>query len=189
MRYGLTFKVVLLCVAGLISAEVFADDYVVCESTNDRRTYCDVYRAYESDIRLSKQFSRSSCIEGISWGRDNRGVWVEDGCRAEFSVRRSYGRDSDYNRRDDSRYYDEQARLDYERERQRELDREIERTRELREKLERERASSASAPHQETCPSGFAPGNHRCSDSERRRGCKDMRMPGGTTCNSIGWSK
>ncbi len=42
------------------------------------------------------------------------------------------------------------------------------------------------APQAETCPSGFQdnPSGRRCSDSERKHGCKDMRMPGGKTCIS-----
>jgi hypothetical protein len=34
----------------------------------------------------------------------------------------------------------------------------------------------------ETCPSGFRPSEQKCSPEERRRGCKDMRLPGGLGC-------
>ena len=34
----------------------------------------------------------------------------------------------------------------------------------------------------ETCPSGFQPSEQKCSTEERRRGCKDMRLPGGLGC-------
>jgi len=37
-------------------------------------------------VRLVKQNSESPCTEGRSWGSDNDGIWVDDGCRAEFSV-------------------------------------------------------------------------------------------------------
>jgi hypothetical protein len=42
---------------------------------------------------------------------------------------------------------------------------------------------------QDRCPPGFEPGNHRCTESERKRGCKDMRGPSGLTCNSRGWAR
>jgi hypothetical protein len=35
---------------------------------------------------------------------------------------------------------------------------------------------------QETCPSGFRPSEQKCSPEERRRGCKDMRLPNGLGC-------
>jgi hypothetical protein len=28
----------------------------------------------------------TACIEDQNWGWDRRGVWVSDGCRAEFRV-------------------------------------------------------------------------------------------------------
>lgn len=34
----------------------------------------------------------------------------------------------------------------------------------------------------EHCPSGFSPSERKCSQDERRRGCKDMRLPGGLGC-------
>ena len=35
---------------------------------------------------------------------------------------------------------------------------------------------------QENCPPGFRPSEQKCSPEERRRGCKDMRMPNGMGC-------
>lgn len=34
----------------------------------------------------------------------------------------------------------------------------------------------------EVCPPGFQPSEQKCSPEERRRGCKDMRLPGGLGC-------
>lgn len=42
------------------------------------------------------------------------------------------------------------------------------------------RPSSSSS--RETCPPGFRPSEQKCSPEERRRGCKDMRLPGGLGC-------
>ena len=41
---------------------------------------------------------------------------------------------------------------------------------------------SNDARSNEHCPSGFSPSEKKCSNEERRRGCKDMRLPGGLGC-------
>lgn len=79
----------------------------------------------------------------------------------------------------------------YERERRerRELDRERDRLederRRLQEERERERDRHTAPPPRpapERCPSGFSPSEQKCSREERRRGCQDMRLPGGLGC-------
>lgn len=75
----------------------------------------------------------------------------------------------------------------------RELDRERDRVERERRDLERERERQNNSyrppvytqpqqPRVETCPSGFSPSENKCSAEERRRGCKDMRLPGGLGC-------
>ena len=89
----------------------------------------------------------------------------------------------------DSDYYRRERRDDRERDR-REMARERERLEHERRKFEHERSRNQEhdrrppPPRVESCPSGFHPGGHRCSKADRRRGCKDMKMPGGTTCNA-----
>ena len=34
----------------------------------------------------------------------------------------------------------------------------------------------------EHCPSGFQPSEQKCTQDERRSGCKDIRLPGGLGC-------
>ena len=54
-------------------------------------------------VRLVRQRSESPCIYGRTWGYDDRGVWVDRGCRADFAVfyrRDHYDRDD----RDDWRH-------------------------------------------------------------------------------------
>jgi hypothetical protein len=55
-----------------------------CESNNDRTVYCSADTRY--GVRLLTQQSRSPCIEGRTWGWNDRGVWVTDGCRAQFQI-------------------------------------------------------------------------------------------------------
>lgn len=55
-----------------------------CESNDGRGRHCEV--RVSRGVQLVRQLSRSACTEGRSWGWDQRGVWVDRGCRAEFNV-------------------------------------------------------------------------------------------------------
>ena len=57
---------------------------VRCESDRGRERRCDV--GVWNGAELTKQLSKSPCIQNHSWGWDQRGVWVSRGCRAEFRV-------------------------------------------------------------------------------------------------------
>lgn len=74
-----------------------------CESVNNRQRLCPV--GGRGDVRLLRQLSDARCVEGQTWGRDGNGVWVTQGCRAEFQL--VPGRRGSWNRwRDrDSDYY------------------------------------------------------------------------------------
>ncbi len=58
---------------------------ITCSSNDGRRNWCDV--GGRRDIRFNRQISGSACVQGSTWGIDNRGIWVDRGCRAEFRVR------------------------------------------------------------------------------------------------------
>lgn len=57
---------------------------ITCSSDNGRRNWCpaDTRRG----VRLARQRSGSPCIQGSTWGFDGRGIWVDHGCRADFSL-------------------------------------------------------------------------------------------------------
>ena len=59
---------------------------ITCSSDNGRRNWCDIGRA--RDAQLVRQISGSACIQGRTWGVDGRGLWVDNGCRAEFVIGR-----------------------------------------------------------------------------------------------------
>lgn len=59
------------------------DNIMVCESYRYKRNYCAAY-LNGRDVFLLNQLSNSSCIG--NWGYDRNGVWVTNGCRAEFVV-------------------------------------------------------------------------------------------------------
>ncbi len=64
------------------------EEFFVCESHRDRRSAC--MKPQAGRARLVEQFSRSRCVEGVTWGQDRRAVWVDEGCRARFGVEAAY---------------------------------------------------------------------------------------------------
>ena len=60
---------------------------VRCESAHSQRTYCRVNSSGNvGNVQLRRQLSQSACIRGRTWANDSRGIWVSNGCRAEFSI-------------------------------------------------------------------------------------------------------
>jgi hypothetical protein len=66
---------------------------VRCESRDYRDNYCPVNT--RGGVRLLRQTSRADCFEGETWGFDRRGIWVTQGCAADFEVGGG-GRGPDY---------------------------------------------------------------------------------------------
>lgn len=62
-----------------------------CSSHDGKRNTCDAdLRGYRiADVR---EISRTDCDIGRNFGYDDRGVWVDEGCRAEFIFTRSGSR-------------------------------------------------------------------------------------------------
>lgn len=60
---------------------------VRCESVRNRTQECRI----DGRARLVRQLSGSPCIEGKSWGQSRNGIWVTQGCRAEFISERRGG--------------------------------------------------------------------------------------------------
>lgn len=65
---------------------------ITCSSDNGRRNYCAIPSGMNPNgIGMTRQISGSACIQGQTWGVDRRGLWVDQGCRAEFSSRGGFG--------------------------------------------------------------------------------------------------
>jgi len=64
-----------------------------CNSDDMRKHSCAVETG-GGTVRLVAQHSEAQCTNGYSWGTNRRGVWVNHGCRADFSVIAKYRRDS-----------------------------------------------------------------------------------------------
>lgn len=81
--------------AGAAKAAPQYNDYgsnngvIRCESDSGRQRRCDADT--RGGVQLSRQLSSSSCIQGRSWGYDRNGIWVSEGCRAEFALGRGGG--------------------------------------------------------------------------------------------------
>jgi hypothetical protein len=59
-------------------------DTLTCASDDYRYTLCAADT--RGGVRLVNQLSRADCFEGRTWGYDRRGVWVDEGCAAEFEL-------------------------------------------------------------------------------------------------------
>lgn len=97
--------------------------------------------------------------------------------------------DDPYYRSDRDYYRDRE--IERQRRERRELERERDRLEDERKRLEEERRRDkyrppppAPKPSQDRCPPGFSPSERKCTTEERKRGCKDIRTPGGLGCVS-----
>ena len=84
-RYLKTFIATFTAVvAVLIAGPASARNALRCESANGRRVECRFDGA--GTVQLSRQFSTNACIKGQSWGVDRNTIWVDRGCRADFTI-------------------------------------------------------------------------------------------------------
>jgi Protein of unknown function (DUF3011) len=58
---------------------------MTCSSDDMRRHWCEVDT--RGGVDLLHQRSEAKCIFNSTWGYDQRGIWVDRGCRADFAVR------------------------------------------------------------------------------------------------------
>lgn len=66
-----------------ISAPDYGNGQTVrCESQDGRMRRCDV--RIQRGVQLIRQLSSTRCVERQNWGWDRNGIWVDNGCRAEF---------------------------------------------------------------------------------------------------------
>ena len=63
-----------------------------CSSNDFRYRFCQVDLGAAGKARITRQLSQTACIEGRTWGSNRAGIWVDNGCAAEFTVGRRSGR-------------------------------------------------------------------------------------------------
>ena len=81
----------LLVLAGGVAAPpeaVAGTGFLTCESISYRYHFCSA-NTQGRVIMVRERSTGNLCRQGRGWGYDNSGIWVDRGCRAEFS----YGRD------------------------------------------------------------------------------------------------
>jgi hypothetical protein len=78
-------KKAILIFTALVSLGTFSAlaDEVTCESKNNSRQECAM--DIRGQVWIIRQISDAPCIEGKTWGRGIRSVWVSQGCRAVFA--------------------------------------------------------------------------------------------------------
>ena len=82
--------ILLLSVSNLIAEErgvVASTDTVFCQSSDDDRQHCPADTT--TGVILQKSTGLASCLLGKTWGYDDKGVWVKDGCSGDFLVGQS----------------------------------------------------------------------------------------------------
>ena len=60
----------------------YGNSAVRCESMDKRTRHCNIDT--RRGVQLTRRLSDAPCVQGRTWGYDNLGVWVSNGCRAEF---------------------------------------------------------------------------------------------------------
>lgn len=58
---------------------------ITCSSSGNSYQYCPANT--RNGVTLKRQISSAGCWYQNSWGYDDGGIWVDNGCRAEFTLR------------------------------------------------------------------------------------------------------
>ena len=96
MRF--TIRYFLPTLLGLVFAgsahSALAQRTITCSSDDGGRHYCHLDA--RGGVEMTNQRSSAACQQGYSWGYDRDGIWVDHGCRADFTInssRRGFGGD------------------------------------------------------------------------------------------------
>ena len=76
--------IIVMLTAAIQAPSLAADQVIRCESHNYNYRMCRVDT--HGYVTLQRQLSRADCRQGRNWDYDRRGIWVDDGCAAEFLV-------------------------------------------------------------------------------------------------------
>ena len=83
-------RCMIAVVFALLASQAHAQYYAgpgtvfVCKSSSYQQNYCAADT--RGGVMMTRQISHSACVQGQSWGYDRRGVWVTQGCEAEFML-------------------------------------------------------------------------------------------------------
>ncbi len=82
MKRSIAMLTVTLLLLPTVAAR--AEFKVTCESFGHDHHYCPVDTS--GGVVLDHQLSHAGCWQNDTWGYDSKGVWVSNGCQAEFVV-------------------------------------------------------------------------------------------------------
>ena len=90
MKFSKALPTLIFAVAaGSFTPNVYADYSIRCESNNKEYNTCRVSNS--GYVRLERELSHSKgCQQGRSWDFNRRQIWVDKGCKAEFTVEDRY---------------------------------------------------------------------------------------------------
>jgi len=80
----LYLSLALLSICLFIPQKSLGQSTISCNSDDMGRHSCAIDT--RGGVRMATQHSDAACTEGYSWGTDERGIWVDHGCRADFAV-------------------------------------------------------------------------------------------------------
>jgi hypothetical protein len=78
----LVTAIALLAPAFVLAQEPATKARIVCQSQAGEHNVCPADTS--AGVALMKSTGPAACLLGKTWGYDNAGVWVEDGCSGEF---------------------------------------------------------------------------------------------------------
>ena len=82
LRFSITAGLLLLLLGAPVASWAQS---IFCESQNYQQQYCPAGMRI-TGARIISQQSNSPCIQGRTWGYDNNGVWVNQGCSGQFAL-------------------------------------------------------------------------------------------------------
>ncbi len=85
----------ITAVAATHSPAANADYTIKCESHKDRYKTCSLRES--GYVRIERQISKASCRKGRDWDFNRREIWVDNNCKAKFTVERKYNNYNYYN--------------------------------------------------------------------------------------------
>jgi hypothetical protein len=87
MKFTLLMTTLLWLLSNIAYA---AEEKIRCESSNSQYRHCSAETTGKT-VSIAQQLSSTRCIVNDTWGYDNRGIWVDKGCRANFLIESSAG--------------------------------------------------------------------------------------------------
>src|SRR6201995_6217231 len=84
MRFRIASLTTIALALVITALPIRAQQTITCSSDDGGRHNCPVDT--RGGVQMTNQRSGAACTQGYSWGYDRNGIWVDHGCRADFTV-------------------------------------------------------------------------------------------------------